>query len=364
MSVAPALSPFGKLPVVIDYQLDSVCRSAGLAGFSKNLHRMDEHIARAKRVIELEANELQRLMGRIGQPFSDAVNVIQGALEKGKKIIVVGVGKSGNIGAKLAATFNSTGATAVVLNSQDALHGDLGVVNGGDVALVLSHSGETDEIASILPHLRSLDIQLIALTGRPDSILGRHSHIVLDANVEREACPLNLAPTSSSTVMLVLGDALAMVLLEARGFRADDFARLHPGGSLGRSLLLRVAEIMRAESAIAKVGENVSVTDALSAMIRVRGGAAIVIDDETGKLSGIFTQGDFVRAFERNPSISSDPVSAHMTTNPVTISAQKLAVDVINLFNEHRIDDLIVVDDDGFPVGMVDTQDLSRVRLI
>ena len=195
-------------------------------------------------------------------------------------------------------------------------------------------------------------------------MLARHSDIVLDANVEREACPLNLAPTSSSTVMLVLGDALAMVLLEARGFQSEDFARLHPGGTLGRSLLLKVAEIMREADAIAKVGRATPVSEALSAMIRVRGGAAVVVDESTGALVGIFTQGDFARSFEKNPALSADPVSMHMTANPVTIARDRLAVEVLNLFKEHRIDDLIVVDELGRPVGMVDTQDLSRVRLL
>lgn len=323
-----------------------------------------DYIARAKRVIELEAAELQRLLGRIGEPFVAAVRALEAALENHRKIIVVGVGKSGNIGAKLAATFNSTGASAVVLNSQDALHGDLGVVSQGDVVLVLSHSGETDEITRILPHLRSLDITLVALTGRPASVLARHSDIVLDANVEREACPLNLAPTSSSTVMLVLGDALAMVLLEARGFQPDDFARLHPQGTLGRSLLLKVADIMRGVEAIATVARTATVAEALTAMIRVRGGAAVVVDATDGTLAGIFTQGDFVRAFESNSAIRSDAVADHMITKPVTISADKLAVEVLHLLKEHRIDDLIVVDAAYRPVGMVDTQDLSRVRLL
>jgi len=207
-----------------------------------------------------------------------------------------------------------------VLHSQDALHGDLGVVNNGDVVLILSYSGETDEITRILPHLRSVDVVLIALTGRATSMLARHSDIVLDANVEREACPLNLAPTSSSTVMLVLGDALAMVLLEARGFKSDDFARLHPGGTLGRSLLLKVADIMRGTDVIAKVGLTTSVSDTLSAMIRVRGGAAVVVDDVTGKLNGIFTQGDFVRAFEQHQSTSINLVARFCTSVMIPIS--------------------------------------------
>ena len=322
-----------------------------------------DYVSQAKRVIELEVAELQRLLGRIGVPFTEAVASLRRVLEDGRKIIVVGVGKSGNIGAKLAATFNSTGATSVVLDSQDALHGDLGMVSNGDAVLVLSHSGETDEITRIRPHLKRFSCTLIALTGRPQSMLASHSDIVLDANVEREACPLNLAPTSSSTVMLVLGDALAMVLLEARGFNADDFAKLHPGGTLGRSLLLKVSDIMRLRDQIASVHPSSPVTETLAEMTNKRGGAAVVID-ENDVLAGVFTQGDFVRAFQKNPRIGDDPVAYHMTATPVTIASDRLAMDVLRLLKEHPIDDLIVVDERGSPVGMVDTQDLSRVKLL
>jgi arabinose-5-phosphate isomerase len=322
-----------------------------------------DYVKQAKRVIELEVTELQRLLERIGEPFSDAVAALQRVLDAQRKIIVVGVGKSGNIGAKLAATLNSTGATSVVLDSQDALHGDLGVVSNGDAVLVLSHSGETGEITRILPHLRRFDVTLIALTGRTESILAKHCDIVLDANVEREACPLNLAPTSSSTVMLVLGDALAMVLLEARGFNVDDFAKLHPEGSLGRSLMLKVSDIMRPRDKIAIVAPTTTVTEALAKMTQMRGGAAVVVDP-SGALSGIFTQGDFVRAFQANPSMGNEPVANHMTTEPITVASDRLAMEVLRLLKEHRIDDLIVLDAENHPVGMVDTQDLSRVKLL
>ncbi|HEX2749886.1 MAG TPA: SIS domain-containing protein, partial [Verrucomicrobiales bacterium] len=204
-----------------------------------------DHIALARTVIDLEIAEIRRLRDRVDQSFTRAVEAMRTAADAGRKIIICGVGKSGNVAFKIAATLTSTGAPAVVLNTQDALHGDLGLVNDGDVIIAMSASGETDEMLNLLPHLKRLQTTLIAMTGGANSLLARNADIVLDVNVEREACPLNLAPTSSSTVMLVMGDALAMVLLEARGFKAEDFALLHPGGSLGRALLTKVSDIMR-----------------------------------------------------------------------------------------------------------------------
>src|SRR6185503_17725324 len=234
--------------------------------------------ARARTVIELEIAEIQRLRDRIGDTFTRAVEAMRAAVDAGRKIIICGVGKSGNVAQKIAATLTSTGAPAVVLNTQDALHGDLGLVNDGDVILAMSASGETDEMLNVLPHLKRLRTTLIAMTGGTDSMLARNADIILDVNVEREACPLNLAPTSSSTVMLVLGDALAMVLLEARGFKAGDFARLHPGGSLGRALLTKVTDIMRSGDRLPLVGTDASVMDAVRTMTRCRSGCVIVAE--------------------------------------------------------------------------------------
>ena len=225
-----------------------------------------DYLAQARKVIALEMSELQRLQDRLDDSFVKTVEMLRKVVDQRRKIIICGVGKSGNIAQKIAATLNSTGAPAVVLNSQDALHGDLGLVNEGDAVLVLSYSGETDEIINLLPHLQRLGVVIIALTGDPKSTLARHATLVLDVNVEREACPHNLAPTSSSTAMLVLGDALAMVLLEARGFAPDDFAKLHPGGSLGRALLTKVSDVMRAGDRVARVTENALILDALRAM--------------------------------------------------------------------------------------------------
>lgn len=322
-----------------------------------------DYAAKARHVVDLEIAELQRLRDRIDGTFSEAIGLLVETLAAGRKIIVCGVGKSGTIGRKIAATLNSTGAASVVLNAQDALHGDLGMVSAGDCVLVLSHSGETEEVLNLLPHLRTQGARLLAVTGGADSTLAQHCDLVLDASIEREACPHNLAPTSSSTVQLVLGDALAMVLLEARGFEAEHFARLHPGGSLGRALLTRVRDIMRKDQQVATVRLQATVQTTLTAMTQARSGACLVVGDD-GRLAGIFTQGDFVRAFQKGGQIGHKPVREFMTRRPIAISQDKLAVEVLSLLREHAVDDLPVVDAAGRPVGMVDTQDLSRLRLI
>ncbi|MEM0896352.1 MAG: KpsF/GutQ family sugar-phosphate isomerase [Verrucomicrobiota bacterium] len=317
----------------------------------------------ARRVIELEINELQRLTDRVGTEFSAAIAAIKTAQDAGRKVVVVGVGKSYNIGHKIAATFNSTGATSVVLNSQNALHGDLGIVQDGDVVLALSYSGETSELLNLLPHVRRKDVQVVAISGEPESTLARNADIVLDASVEREACPMNLAPTSSTTVMLVLGDALAMVLLESRGFNEEDFASLHPGGSLGRVLLTKVSDIMRQGDQLAVVSHDVSVSVALEKMTAAKSGAAVIADVD-GKLAGIFTHGDFVRAFQKDQAVGAQPVSAFMTADPVTVGESQLAAEILQIVGAKRVDDVVVVDAAGRPVGLVDTQDLSRLRIL
>lgn len=321
-----------------------------------------DHIAKARTVIDLEIRELQRLRDRIDDSLAGAVEALVRTLDARGKIVVVGVGKSGNIGNKLAATFNSTGATAVVLNPQDALHGDLGLVANGDAVIALSQKGETRELLDLLPHLRRRAGSIIALTGNGDSTLARSSDIVLNVHVEREACPLNLAPTSSSTVMLVLGDALAMVLLEARGFRADDFASLHPGGSLGRALLTKVAHIMRTGDRLPLVPPEATVRDALRAMSLARSGAAVITTAD-GRLAGIFTQGDFARAYQRDDQIGSRPVREFMTTDPVRIREDKLAAEALRLLESHPVDDLVAIDESDRVVGLVDTQDLTRLSI-
>ncbi len=317
----------------------------------------------ARRIIRLEIEELERLNTRIGDSFSTAIETLLGVIEKRGKIIVCGVGKSGNIGRKLAATLNSTGATTVCLDVGDALHGDLGVIDPGDIAILLSYSGETAELIDLLPHLKRLSLPIIAITGGLTSTLARHADCVLDVQVNQEACPLNLAPTSSTTAMLVMGDALAMVLLEARGFQPEDFAKLHPGGSLGRALLTRVSDVMRSGDQLARVQPESTISAALQAMTQARAGATVVVNPD-GTLAGVFTHGDFVRAFQKNHAISDLPVSDFMTRNPISIQADKLAAEVLSTLEKARIDDLVVLDDQRRPVGLVDTQDLTRLHLV
>ena len=322
-----------------------------------------DFLAKARRVFEIELAEAQRVSARLGDSFVRAVEAIRDAVEQRGKIVVVGVGKSGHIGEKIAATLTSTGSPAVVLNSLNAVHGDLGVVVDGDVILALSGSGETEELINVLPALARFDVRIIAMTGKPRSTLAQHSNVVLDVSVEQEACPLNLAPTSSTTAMLILGDALAMVLLEARGFTKEDFARFHPGGKLGRTLLLKVRDIMRGAEQMALVTPAMSIGETLLKMGEVRAGTAIAVDDH-GALLGIFTHGDFGRHLRAHPDLLERRLEEFMTPRPITIHADKLAVEVLHLFEQHRIDDLVVLDSAERPVGVVDSQDLPRFRLV
>jgi arabinose-5-phosphate isomerase len=322
-----------------------------------------DYLDKARRVIALELAEVQRLHDRLDGSFREAVEVIQRCVENRGKVVVVGVGKSGHVGEKIAATLTSTGSPAVVLNSLNALHGDLGVVADGDVILALSSSGETDELVNIVPALSRFEVRIVAMTGNPQSFLAQNCHVHLDVHVEQEACPLNLAPTSSTTVMLVLGDALAMVLLEARGFQKEDFARFHPGGRLGRTLLLKVNQIMRGREQMALADPAMTIREVLLKMADARAGLAVVVD-EAGTLAGIFTHGDFGRHFRQSQDLLECEIGQFMTRRPVTIRSEKLAVEVLHLIEQHRIDDLVVVDDGNRPIGVVDTQDLARYRLV
>jgi arabinose-5-phosphate isomerase len=318
---------------------------------------------KARRVIQLEIDELQRLHARIDDRFAQAIDLLLACVRSRGKLIVCGVGKSGSIGRKLAATLNSTGATTVLLDVGDALHGDLGVIDPGDLAILLSYSGETSELLNLLPHLKRFSIPVVAITGAMHSTLAKNADVVLDVHVTQEACPLNLAPTSSTTTMLVLCDALAMALLEARGFQAEDFAKLHPGGSLGRALLTRVSDVMRQGDQLATITPETTVREGLQAMTKARSGAAVVTNAD-GTLAGVFTHGDFVRAFQKDNAISEKPVREFMTPRPVSIQAGKLAAEVLATLQNSRVDDVVVVDEAGKPVGMVDTQDLTRLRLV
>jgi arabinose-5-phosphate isomerase len=237
-------------------------------------------------------------------------------------------------------------------------------VNAGDSVIALSYSGETAELLALLPHLKRRGARVVAITGKPGSTLGKAADCVLDIHVRREACPLNLAPTSSTTNTLVMGDALAMVLLESRGFTKEHFAELHPGGSLGRALLLRAGDIMRTGEDFVRVSPDLSVRETIARMTKARAGA-VVVADGAGTLAGIFTQGDFARAFQSGGTeIGAEAVGRHMTPNPKHVHRDRLVGEVLRLLEESRIDDLVVIDDDRVPLGMIDTQDLTRHRVV
>jgi len=322
---------------------------------------MTDHTIRGKKVFEDEITALQAISSRLDDSFVQAVEAMRKAIESGHKIIVVGVGKSGLVGNKIAATLTSTGAPSVTLDTMNALHGDLGIVQDGDACIAMSYSGETAELLTLLPFLKRYDMPVIGMTGKTSSTLAQLSDVVLDTAVECEADPLNLAPTSSSTAMLVMGDALAVALLEARHFTKEDFARSHPGGSLGRALLTRICDIMRKE--FASLPDTATVAECLIAMTAARAGACVLTQAD-GSLSGIFTHGDFVRAYQANPACGSLPVAGLMTKNPVYVEAGKLAVAAVKTLRDRRIDDLVVLDDNRKPVGLIDTQDLVRLKLI
>jgi arabinose-5-phosphate isomerase len=301
--------------------------------------------------------------GQLDDAFGRAVETMAAALAQRGKIVVVGIGKSGNVGHKISATLTSTGSTSVVLNSVDALHGDVGIVNDGDVILALSYSGESEELLNLLPALKRFSVKIISLTGAPKSGLGRHSDVVLNVKVPREACPFNLAPTASTTAMLVMGDALAMAVLEARGFKRGDFARLHPSGAIGRAMLLRVGDIMRSGERNAVAEENLPVRDALLVMTHARSGSLSVVNAR-GKLVGVFTDGDFRRCMATSENLLAQPLKKVMTRQPICINENALAVEALKIFNERNIDDLIVVNAKREPVGLVDSQDLPKLKIM
>jgi arabinose-5-phosphate isomerase len=321
------------------------------------------HLARARKVFDIELQALKAVRAQLDDSFAAAVEIVVESLKQRGKIIVVGIGKSGNVGQKIAATLTSTGSTSIVLNSVDALHGDLGIVNDGDVILALSYSGESEELLNLLPALKRFSVKMISLTGNLKSSLARHSDVALNVRVPKEACPFNLAPTSSTTAMLVMGDALAMAVLQARGFKQKDYAKLHPSGAIGRAMLLRVGDIMRTGERNAVAGENLPVKDALLVMTHARSGSLSVVNAR-GKLVGVFTDGDFRRRMAKDENLLAKPLKKVMTRNPICIQENALAAEALKIFNERNIDDLIVVNAKREPVGLVDSQDLPKLKIM
>ncbi len=317
-------------------------------------------LALGRAVLQLEADAVAALGERIGQPFSQACRHM---LACRGRVIVTGMGKSGHIGSKMAATLASTGTPAFFVHPGEASHGDLGMVTADDVVIALSNSGETDELTAILPLIKRLGVPLIALTGRADSTLARAASVHLDVGVEQEACPLGLAPTASTTATLAMGDALAVALLDARGFTAEDFARSHPGGKLGRRLLLHIDDIMQTGERIPRVTPGTPLRDALLEISRKGLGMTAIVDDRQ-RVLGIFTDGDLRRTLDRGADIHHTPIETVMTPGPQTASPGLLAAEAAERMERHRITALLVTDDEDRLVGALNMHDLLRAGVV
>ncbi len=327
-------------------------------------HDPDSVLARGRECIRIEMEALQRTAEGLDDAFVAVVEAVENVIKADRKLIFSGVGKSAHIAQKLAGTFNSTGVVSCFLDATQALHGDLGLCAPGDLAILLSNSGQSDEMLRLLAMLKRFEIVTVALTSNPDSEIAKDADLRLLYRVPREACPLRLAPTASTTAALALGDALAMVLLERRGFTRDDFARLHPAGSLGTTLLLKVNDIMRTGDRFPIVPEKQTVQDAILGMTRAKAGCVAVIDEDSGRLTGIMTDGDLRRHLLNNPDYLAQPVRRFMTRTPKTVPADALAVEALRVFDRYKIDDVIAVDSEGRPVGLVDVQDLPKMKLL
>lgn len=313
----------------------------------------------ARDVIEVEAETISQLATRINENFSQACQIMYNC--KGR-IVVTGVGKSGHIGKKIAATLASTGSPAFFVHPSEAKHGDIGMITSGDVVLALSNSGESEEVLALLPFLERFNIPLITLTGKGTSTLAKAAAFNLDVSVSKEACPLGLAPTASATAALVMGDALAMVLMDMRGFTKTDFAISHPGGSLGKRLLLKVTEVMHDGAAVPSVTVNCSLKEALLEMTQKKLGVTTIVD-QNDALVGIFTDGDVRRALDHKIDIHNTPIEHMMSKEPKTISSDILAADALSLMQDHKITSLVVTNSQKQPIGIVHIHDILRAGI-
>ena len=314
----------------------------------------------ARRTVDIEARALNGLASRLGDAF---VCAVQAVLACQGRVVVMGMGKSGHVGRKIAATLASTGTPALFVHPAEASHGDLGMLMPGDVVLAISNSGESDELGAILPALRRLGVTLLAMTGKAESTLARHADIVLDSAVEEEACPMNLAPTASTTAQMALGDALAVALLDARGFKEADFARSHPGGSLGRKLLMHVRDLMRSGDAVPTVPPDASFNELLREMTKKGLGFTAVVDG-SGRALGIFTDGDLRRLIERGADLRTLTAAQVMHPGPRLVREDALAVDAAGVMEQHRITSVLVVDAQGRLAGALNSNDLMRAKVI
>ncbi len=314
----------------------------------------------ARQVLRIEADAVAALSERLDDDFLKAVSLI---LNCSGRVIVSGIGKSGHVGRKIASTLASTGTPAYFVHPAEASHGDLGMILRQDVLIALSNSGESTELLAIVPIIKRQGAKLIAMTGNVKSALAKEADAHLDAAVAQEACPLNLAPTASTTAALALGDALAVALLDARGFGPEDFARSHPGGSLGRRLLTHVRDVMRAGAAVPQVSLQASLAEAVLAISKGGLGMTAVVDAQQ-RIQGIFTDGDLRRAFERDVDLKSVPITAVMTANPRCIGVDKLAVEAVEMMERHKINQLLVADSEGRLQGALNMHDLFQAKVI
>ena len=315
---------------------------------------------RARQVLKIEADSIRRLVFRIDKDFEKAVNLI---FNSRGRAVVTGMGKAGIVGQKISATLSSTGTPSLWLHSAEAVHGDLGRVRKEDIIIALSNSGETEEILKLIPNIKKIGIKLIAMTGKAGSTLAKNSDAVLDVSIKEEACPLGLAPMASTTTMLAMGDALCAALMDKRNFKRSDFAFLHPGGNLGKQLLLKVEDIMRKGDKNPLVGENDKVKDVLLAITAARAGSATVVDGN-GKIKGIFTDGDLRRHLEEDPDLSKRKVKDVMTKKPKTLKKDCLAVEGLRILKEYKIDEIPIVDEKNRAIGLLDVQDILNAGLL
>lgn len=314
----------------------------------------------AREVLKIESDAVKDLISRLDENFDRAVEAIY---RTEGHVVIMGMGKPGLIGQKISATLASTGTPSLFLHPAEAVHGDLGKVTKEDIVVAISNSGETEEVVRVIPFIKKIGARLIALTGNTRSTLAKYSDIVLDVGVKKEACPMGLAPTASTTATLAMGDALAVALIKRRGFKESDYAFFHPGGSLGKRLLLKVEDIMRKGLENPIVDEDSLVKDVLVKITGVRAGSASVVDKK-GKLTGIFTDGDLRRHIESDENIATRKIKDVMTRSPKTITKEKLAAEALRILKENRIDEIPVVDNKNKPVGLVDVQDLLKAGLV
>ena len=326
----------------------------------------NDQIVRARQVFDIEIEGLRRTRDSLGKSFTDAVELMLDVVANGGIVVVSGVGKNLHIAEKMSAIFSSTGTRSIVLNPVQAMHGDLGMVSSRDVLLALSFSGESDEVIRLIPAIRRHGLKVISMTGKPDSTLAKMSDVHIEIPCGREACPFGMAPTNSTTATMAMGDALAMVMIDAQKFPIEDYAMNHPAGAIGRALVMKVTDVMRTGEHLARVAPTATVLEALLAMTKAKAGSAVVADD-AGLLLGIFTDGDFRRIMAQatdRSGVLADSISTYMTQSPMFVRDDVYAAELLKAFERKRIDDLPVCDAQGRVVGLVDIQDLPKMKVL